>query len=260
MSEPKGYVDADYLDVVATLMQPAKLRSYALMRLRPGARVLDLGCGPGTDTIALSEIVGPTGEVHGVDHDAAMVAQANRRAKAAGVAARVFHRRADAGALPWPDAFFDAARSERVFQHLLEPEQAFAEMVRVTRPGGRIVVLDGDWATFTIESDETELERRLVRFHAEHMINNPYSGRGLRRMFNHRRLEDVSFEVWPIVVTDYSLARRVSRLDRLEQEALAAAAIDASEAARWRASLARAAALDGFFSSVNGVLVCGCRP
>jgi SAM-dependent methyltransferase len=260
MSEPKGYVDAEYLDVVAKLMEPAKRRSYALMQLRPGERVLDLGCGPGIDTIALSEMVGPTGEVHGADHDAAMVAQANGRAEAAGVSARVLHRQADAAALPWPDAFFDAARSERVFQHLLAPEEAFAEIVRVTRPGGTIVVLDGDWATFTIESDEIELERRLLRFHAEHMINNPYSGRGLLRMFNRRGLEDVGFEVWPVVVTDHALARRVSRLDFIEQQALAANAIDASEAARWRASLERAAALDGFFSSVNGVMVYGRKP
>ena len=153
------------------------------MHLRPGQKILDLGCGPGIDTLALSHFVGPAGEVHGADHDAAMVAQANQRAEAAGVGARVRHRQADATDLPWPANFFDASRSERVFQHLLDPEKAFAEMVRVTRPGGWVVVLDGDWATFSIYSDEVELERRLVRFHAERMINNPYSGRALHHLF-----------------------------------------------------------------------------
>src|SRR5215472_551025 len=257
MSLSKGYVDADYLDLAARVMGPLKRRTYELLQLRPGQRVLDLGCGPGIDTIALSESVGPAGEDHGVDHDATMVDEANRRAEAAGLAARVSHRQADASALPWSDGFFDASRSERVLQHLLDSEKAFAEMVRVTRSGGRVVVLDGDWATFTIASDEIELERRLVRFHAERMINNPYSGRKLGGMFKSLGLQDVHVEGQPVIVTDYALARRVSRLDEIEQEALKAGVFDESDSLHWRASLQRAAALGGFFSSVNGVTVSG---
>jgi ubiquinone/menaquinone biosynthesis C-methylase UbiE len=144
-----------------------------------------------------------------------------------------------------------------MFQHLLKPEQAFSEMVRVTRPGGWVVVLDGDWGTFTIDSDEIELERRLVRFHAEHMINNPYSGRWLHRLFRSRNLQDISIEVRPVFETDYALARRMMRLDQIEQEALAAGVIDEDESRRWQASLQRGTAQTGFFVSVNGVTVAG---
>jgi SAM-dependent methyltransferase len=260
MRQPKGYVDAEYLALVARLMDAPKQRSYALLQLRSGDRVLDVGCGPATDTIALARLVGPGGEVHGADHDPAMVEQANRRAREAGVGERVSHRQADAGALPWPDGYFDATRSERLLQHLLEPERAFAEMVRVTKPGGRIVVLDGDWASFSVDSDEAEIERRLARFHAEHMINNPYSGRTLRRLFGSHGLRDVTTEIWPVYVTDYASARRVSRLEMMEQEALAAGVIDADEARRWRASLERVEAVDGFFCNINGIMVAGRKP
>lgn len=186
-----------------------------------------------------------------------MVAEAQQRAETSGVSAWVSHRQADASALPWLDDFFDASRSERVFQHLLQPEQAFAEMVRVTRPGGRIVVLDSDWGTFTIDSDEAEIERRLVRFHADHMMNNPYSGRRLHRLFRSQRLQEISVEVWPVVLTDYGLARKILRLDQMEQAALATGAIDDGEAQRWRASLARSVAQNGFFASTNVVAVAG---
>lgn len=257
MSQPKGHVDADYLDSAARLMEQSKRRSFDLMHLQPGHKVLDLGCGPGIDTLALSHIVGPKGEVHGADYDATMVAEAQQRAAASGVSAWVSHRQADASALPWPDDFFDASRSERVFQHLLRPEQAFAEIVRVTRPGGRVVVLDSDWATFTIDSDEAEIERRLVRFHAEHVMNNPYSGRMLHRLFRSQRLQEIRVEVWPVFLTDYGLARKILRLDHMEREALAAGAIDDSEAKRWRASLARGDAQNGFFASTNIVTVGG---
>ena len=134
------------------------------MHLEPDLRELDVGCGPGSDTLAISYLVGPAGEVYGVDYDVQMVVQANERALAAGVSARVIRRQAAATALSWQTDFFDASRSERMLQHLRGPDRAFAEMVRVTRPSGWVVVLESDWATFTIDSDEPELERRLVRF------------------------------------------------------------------------------------------------
>lgn len=115
MSQPKGYVDSEYLQAAARLLHPAKERSYVLMQMQPGHKVLDVGCGPGTDTITLGQIVGSTGRVWGVDYDAAMVAEADRRAENAGVSAWVKHRQADASALPWEANEFDACRSERLF-------------------------------------------------------------------------------------------------------------------------------------------------
>src|SRR4051812_48481350 len=100
MAQPRGYVDSDYLHTLADLLRQSKQRTYLLMHIEPGHQVLDLGCGPGTDTIPLAEMVGPSGRVVGVDHDAAMIAEANQRAVQAGVADRVRHSHAAAIALP----------------------------------------------------------------------------------------------------------------------------------------------------------------
>lgn len=54
MSHPKGYVDSDYLQLVAGIVAQYKQRTYALMHVEPGHTVLDVGCGPGTDTIPLA--------------------------------------------------------------------------------------------------------------------------------------------------------------------------------------------------------------
>jgi ubiquinone/menaquinone biosynthesis C-methylase UbiE len=260
MAHGKAYVDIAYLRLAAEAMSEPKRRSYELMALQPGGRALDLGCGPGTDTLALAAIVGPRGEVHGVDHDASMVDAANERAELAGIAGRVLHHCADAAALPWRDGAFDASRSERVFQHMDAPQAAFAELLRVTRRGGSIVVLDTDWGSFSIDADEPEIERRLVQFHAEQMMTNPYSGRALHRLFHRGGLLDLVVEIWPVLLTDVAQARALFGLDGIEQHALAAGVIDADESRRWRARLARAEAGEAFYASTNLVMVAGCVP
>jgi len=95
MSQPKGYVDSDYLQVTAKLGQQTKQRSYTYMHAQPGQKLLDVGCGPGTDTIPLAQLVGPTGQVVGVDYDQAMIVEANQRAEQAGISASVKHKHAD---------------------------------------------------------------------------------------------------------------------------------------------------------------------
>ena len=96
----------------------------------------------------------------------------------------------------------------RAGQRVLDPERAFDELVRVTKPGGQLVVIDTDWATLTIDSDENDIERHLVRFHTTHMMNIPYSGRHLHRMFTNRGMMGCHIDVQPVFVTDVALARQ----------------------------------------------------
>ena len=117
MSSSKGYVDPEYLRVVGDLLNQIKQRTYDRMQIRTGHKVLDVGCGPGTDTIPLAHLVGSFGQVCGVDYDEAMVVEADQRAEKVGVRAWVKHKRADASSLPFESEYFDSCRSERVFQH-----------------------------------------------------------------------------------------------------------------------------------------------
>jgi ubiquinone/menaquinone biosynthesis C-methylase UbiE len=253
-----GYTDIEYLRLAAELAQRDKQRTYAAMRLQPGYHVLDVGCGPGTDTIALAQLVGETGRVTGVDHDPAMVSEADRRAVEAGVADRAQHVVADATALPFEAASFDACRSERLFQHLVDPAAALAEMVRVTRPGGWAAVLETDYATLSIETEEIDLERRLARFTAGR-VRSGYAARKLYGFFKGHHLLDVEIEVHPQLFTRYDQVRR-GWLDGVEGEALAAGSLTEAELARWRASLERIAAAGAFFATLNHNLIMGRKP
>ena len=259
MTQAKGYVDPQYLQLLAELLQAHKQRTYELLRLQPGARVLDVGCGPGTDTLPLAARVGPGGRVAGVDWDAAMLTEGDRRAAQAGVAGRVQHVRADAAALPWPDHTFDACRCERLFQHLPDPVPALAEMVRVTRPGGWVVVLDTDYGTTSCDTTEPDIERRLAPLFVDH-VHNGYSGRRLYGMFRRQGLADVVAEPHAVHYTSYALFRHIGRLDAIEQLALAAGVVTPMEIARWQRSLEEADAAGACYGHIVTVIVAGRKP
>jgi SAM-dependent methyltransferase len=260
VSGDTGYVDAEYLKAAAALVHDAKKRSYRMMRAGPGSRVLDVGCGPGTDTVPLAEIVGPRGAVAGVDHDAEMLAAADRRAAEAGVAAHVTHHRADANRLPFADASFDAVRCERLLLHLARPEGALAEMVRVTRPGGWVVVVDTDWASRSVDTPEVEAERVLARVLAERCLVNGHSGRRLYGLCREAGLEEVEVNVHPTIVTRYGLWRMLSRMEMAEAEAVRGGLLTEEEVARLDASLRAKDEAGSFFAITSLVLVAGGIP
>src|SRR5262245_27589963 len=211
MTIPKnnpGYIDIGYLESVGKLASRLKQRTYQLMEVGTGQKVLALGCGSATDTVPLAHLVGPTGQVVGVDYDPDMVAAANAKATQEGVAAWVRHEHADGASLPFEADCFDSARSDRVFQHLPQPEQVLAEMIRVTKPGGWIVVHDPDWSTLSIDTSLVDIEWRLRRYRADSRLNG-YSGRKLWRQFKLQNLRDIKLETYPFHFTDYAQTRFV---------------------------------------------------
>jgi SAM-dependent methyltransferase len=260
MPETKGYVDARYLRASTTLLNPLKHCSYTLMHVHAGQKVLDLGCGPGIDTIALARFVGEKGYVVGIDRDAEMLAIADERARKANVVDHVDHRIGDAVSIEYDSEHFDACRSERLFMHLFRPEKALSEMVRVTRAGGWIVVADPDWGSLSIDCTEIDVGRRLATFRAERALNNGYSGRRLYRLFREQRLSEITVEIFPIQVTDLKLLRYMVRQDEVEKKALAEGIVSQQDLHRWRIDLEQANSKKSFFTSINMIMVAGRRP
>ncbi|MFF4792136.1 class I SAM-dependent methyltransferase [Streptomyces sp. NPDC001276] len=109
--------------------------------VRPGDRVLDVGCGPGVFAGRLAEAVGPGGRVVGVDPSAPMVEYATRHA---GRSANCRFVLAAAQHLDLPDGEFDVVTSTFAMHHIPEGHRktALAQMYRVLRPGGRLLIAD----------------------------------------------------------------------------------------------------------------------
>jgi demethylmenaquinone methyltransferase/2-methoxy-6-polyprenyl-1,4-benzoquinol methylase len=128
----------DRMNRVMTAGLDARWRSRAadLAALGPGARALDVACGTGDLAVELRSRVGDRGEVVGCDFSEQMLSLA--RTKAPGIR----FEQANALELPYPDDGFDAATVGFGARNFSDLERGLAEMARVVRPGGRVVVLE----------------------------------------------------------------------------------------------------------------------
>jgi arsenite methyltransferase len=106
-----------------------------------GETVVDIGSGAGTDLLLAARHAGPTGRAVGIDMTEAMRDRARASAAAVGLSNVEVHN-ADATALPLPDASVDVVISNGVLNLVPEKEKAFAEILRVLRPGGRLQLAD----------------------------------------------------------------------------------------------------------------------
>lgn len=163
------------LDLMAAKPSVRTLKAWALDALAPavGEAALDVGSGTGEDLAEFLERVGPSGRAVGVEPNTGLRAVAHERHPKLEIVDGT------AAALPFDDASFDVIRCERVLQHVDDAQQAVGEMARVLRPGGRICLIDTDWATAIVHpADPDVLGRMIDFFHTESA--NPYSGRALR--------------------------------------------------------------------------------
>jgi SAM-dependent methyltransferase len=140
-----GEAAADRLRVLHNVYGPGTRRLLRDAGLRRGMRAADLGCGTGMVTSLLAEIVGPEGDVVGVDMSAAQIAQA--RARFSSRATNVSFVEASATDTGLPHATFDLVYCRFLLIHMPDPGQALREMLALLKPHGILVCEDGDLTT-----------------------------------------------------------------------------------------------------------------
>ena len=186
----------DFLDFLDNFIDVKRFRAEAAKRLNlaAGDRVLDLGCGIGGATFPLAKVTGPTGLAAGVDISPTFIEIAAGRAAGR---SDVEFRVGDACAIPYPDGFFDVARTERVFIYLPNRLGAIHEMKRVVKPGGRVCLIDTELDCMAIYSKKPELTRKLTSIVAATMPN-PNSARELPALAREAGLKDIVIETFAV--------------------------------------------------------------
>jgi SAM-dependent methyltransferase len=249
-----------YLDRLAAERLAGRERSYDLLGVRAGDRVLDAGCGTGEAARELAALVGSGGRVVGVDRSETMIREARRRVRGLGLP--IAFRLGDVRRLRFADDSFDGCRAERVLIHLNDPGRVLAELRRVTRPGGRVVIAEPDVESRIVDAPDRALTRRILNQYCD-SFRDGWMGRRLPRLFHEAGLEEVTVNPWTYIGSRFSLAEPDGAslaLQRAAALAQAAGAATAAEVDGWLGQLAEAGRAGGFFTAITVFIVSGRKP
>lgn len=239
-----GYASPDQLRGAFGVLSEIKVRTYQRMGLKPGHRVLDAGCGIGADLPPLLHLVGPTGEVHGVDHDPEMLLNVD-------IDPHCVHINvASVMALPYPENYFDSIRCDRVLQHVQDPAAALSEFFRVLKPRGTLVVADTDWGSISVDCPERPLERAMSDFLTWEGVESGWFARAAPRLFYEAGFRGIDTET----VALHSRGQPAdpnSTMWEIEERAVRQNAVFRSEMDRWRSYYSAG------FSSTNVIITSG---
>lgn len=214
MNSEKHY-NANYLADTGNLLAEIKRSSYDHFSGLEGAHILDLGCGTGLDVRKMAE-GNPQSHYTGVDHDQTLLAEAAKP----GLLKNLDYKVANVHELPFDDESINGIRSERLFQHLKDEGAVWQEMIRVSRPGSSVMILETDWSSLNFYTGLKKEEEALVSFFTDAKINNGLTANRLVHSAFEWGLTGVEFEIYPIVLQSLVEANLLIKLEEMIGEAV----------------------------------------
>jgi SAM-dependent methyltransferase len=247
------------LDCIAGIpfFHAVKVDSIRIVTEAGPRRVLDAGCGSGVDLISLATALPAECGIVGLDASRSLLRRAAEHT--CGCRNRCSLVRGDLLEIPFRDGSFDAARIDRVLQHIREPGRVVREMARILSPGGTLVAFDNDWDTFRIGLDDPDLALRLTRFFRDSLAS-PRVGYGMEELFRASGLEEIRAEPRTLVLTDLPTARQLFDLSALIDRTVATGVLSPEEAVDVGLELGRRAEEEMFSARYTGYLVSGKKP
>jgi ubiquinone/menaquinone biosynthesis C-methylase UbiE len=211
--------------------------------------VLELGCGTGVVTRAIARRPDFKGEIKGSDLSSALIKKAQELASAEGLDDIEFFQ-ADAQGSDRHEGAFDLVLAHTVLSHVEDPKALLAEAARLTRPGGLIVVHDGDYASMTFDTGAPEYDRVLPGKYLDAIVANRFVMRELPRLLSRAELKlEKSFG--SVVVEAGQGEYFPTTIDSYGPIAMASGAVTKEQVEGWQKSCRAALMANAFFGSCN---------
>ena|SRR3990167_8027446 len=242
----EAYINALITFDAIEQMQVLKKIAIQKMQLQAGMRVLDAGCGIGLETSKLGKQVAPHGKVVGVDLSAIFLKKAAELAKNENQ--QIEFQQADISSLPFPSDYFDAARAERVLLYVNSPLNVIKELIRVTKPGGCICLIEPDWETNTINIEDRPLVRKILHYDCDNNIKSAWIGRTLPELLNKAHVEHYDLETRVITIPS-SLGSQF--YIGMAQSAYEAGIITAGEFEAWQQAVMQLVSKSQLFCTIS---------
>ena len=257
--QPHGYVA--HLEARGRTPAQRRLRRRFLRfaQIGRGQRVLEIGSGTGIITRDAAALLGPRGQVIGVDPSRVMTQAARRLARAAGIGPRLVHAVGDGARLRFAANSFDRVFAVTVLLHVSNSTAILREMVRVARPGGLVAVQDQDFGSLTLDHPDRALTERIMDGVVGRMYPDPFSGRTLFGRLIRLGLRQVRLAV--DVFQDTKLEPYThAMLRRRAENAVRLGLAGPRAAANWIGDIERLAATGQFAFTLNYYAARGVKP
>ncbi len=223
---------------------------FDAMDIDRAGTVLDLGCGTGVASRAIARRPGFAGRVIGIDRSPYLSAIASRLARSEGLAEVVEFRTGDSHSLGLADAGFDAVVAHTLLSHVEDQLGVMREIARVVRPGGRVGIFDGDYASMTLSVDEPAKAKAMDETIIGAQVTNPRIMRempGLLREVGLERTAAFGHVVADIGTADF-FAPTLQALRRLLPKS---GATSEGEANAWADAMMKRSAEGTYFAASN---------
>ncbi len=246
-----------FLESLNTTKQVQEMQRFTHNQLgvREGARILDAGCGLGEVTRELAEMVGKSGRVVGLDLSEKMVTEARQRTEGMGLPLEF--RVGDIHQMEFPAESFDGCRSSRVFIYLDDPRRALSEMLRLTRPGGAVVIFEPDLDSWVLDGPDRSVVRRVIHFWAD-QLRNPWIGRQLPALFNSLGATEVT--ATPVVGSWFFRTLEAFGLRPVLDKAVQEGVATRAEVDEWLHFMEESERTRSFFGAMVGMVIRGVKP
>ena len=226
-------------------------RTLAIVNPARGERVVDVGCGPGLLAMELAAAVGEKGRVIGIDSSSAMIGLAKKRC---GSLPNVELREGDATNLALDDAYADVVCCTQVLLYVPDHEKAIAEMYRVLKPGGRVVVMETDWRSAVLHSSDEDLTEQIIAAWDKAVPSARLPAR-LGSLLGNAGFESVHIDAIPNISTSCDKGGfSMSMMEQCSQAAVEQDIITEKESQEWLAGLIQLGKEDAYFFCVNRFL------